>query len=422
MESPADKAASIRRWRWIVFFFVIGAIVCGVLLNSYLAAARHTPPRGVSIEDYSAAQKAFEEAHKYRADRNDVLYALAERAIVEKRFETAVSCLASIPTSHPEYGRMARYGQGIVLVELHRAVEAEQQLRELISLEETSPKIKHQYLVIARQRLRHILEVELRFEERHQLLRAVIDRDEDQSFESLVACFPSLMRWNGPDSVQWIEHFQAKNPEDRHLNIALGRYRISQGRLEEARKILEPVVQQYPHDLSALAALIACLRESDAAEDLARLVKTLPSQSPEDPWLLLVQRGALAMQDEKPDVAAAAYEQLLKQDRTCAEAWQGLGQAARLLKDDAAKDRAFKMSTTLGHIQNRLARTIDEPLNPAAFLDIADQCAEISLNREGAVMTRCAMRVTPSDPRVREAISLFRDRLAADHEPSLLDQ
>ena len=126
----------------------------------------------------------------------------------QKKFPEAVKCFDRIPTSHPRYGRMARYREGVLLIALFRAVEAERHLREVISLEEATPSIKSEFLIHARQRLRHILEVEVRFEERHHLLRGVIDRNEDQSFEPVAGCFPSLLSWNGPDAVLWIEHFQ----------------------------------------------------------------------------------------------------------------------------------------------------------------------------------------------------------------------
>jgi tetratricopeptide (TPR) repeat protein len=422
LESPSSNAESIRRWRWIVLVLVITSLAVVAAWNWSKEALFERPPTGVSPADYQAAKQAFRREHRYDANRNDTLYLLAEKAIAEKRLEIAVACFAEIPTSHPDYGRMARYGQGITLVALYRAVEAEQQLRELISLEEASPKIKPEYLIHARQRLRHLLEVALRFEERHRLLRQVIDRDADQTFEPVAACFPTLVRWNGPDAVQWIEHFQASNPDDPQLNIALGRYRTSQGRLSEARQILEGVVRQHPKNLSALAALIACLREADDPDETTRIVQTLPPRSPNDPWLLLLQRGALAMQDGKHEEAAAAYEQLIQQDRTCVEAWHGLGQAARLLNDAPRSKKALNMSTSLGRIQNQLAKAIQESSSPSSFLDIADQCSEISLNREGAIMTRCARRLAPTNERVQTTVKYFRERLVEDHEPPLLGQ
>ena len=412
--------ASFRRWRWTI---VVLIAMSGGLIAVWIwptGSSKEPLPSGVSPREHKLANEAFELKHRRPADRFDTLSWLAEWLLVRKRPADAVECFAVIPTSHPTYGRMARYQQGRTLLAMHRAVEAELQLREVILLEESSPTIKPEYLIHARQRLRHILEVELRFEERHRLLRGVIDRGEDQAFEPAAGCFPSLGRWNGPDAVLWVEHFHAINPDNLPLTIALGRYRTSQGRTKEARQILETVVREHPLNLSALAALIACLREADDPDELSRIILTLPPRSPDDPWLLLLQRGADAIQNGKAQEAAAAYEQLLQQDRTCAEAWQGLGQAARLLDDIPRRKKALEMATALGRFPNHLGKTTQASFDSNSFLDIADLCAEISLNREGAVMTRCARRLAPENERVQAAVTLFRERLAEDHEEPLL--
>lgn len=416
----APLTASFRRWRWTIVALI--AMSSGLLAvwNWSTRSSREPLPSVVSPREYEFAREAFELKHGRPADRLDVLFWLAEWLLGRKRPVDAAECFAAIPTSHPTYGRMARYQQGKTLLAMHRAVEAEQQLREVTSLEESSPTIKPEYLIHARQRLRHILEVELRFEERHRLLHGVIDRGEDQTFEPAAGCFPSLGRWNGPDAVLWVEHFHAINPDNLQLTIALGRYRTSQGRTKEARQILESVVREHPQNLSALAALIACLREADEPEELSRIFRMLPPRSPDDPWLLLLQRGADAIQNGQAQEAAAAYEQLLQQDRTCAEAWQGLGQAARLLGDIPRRKKALEMATALGRFPNHLGKTTQESSDPNSFLDIADLCAEISLNREGAVMTRCARRLAPENERVRAAVKRFRERLDEDHEAPLL--
>lgn len=312
--------------------------------------------------------------------------------------------------------------EGVALVSLFRAVEAEKQLREVIALEEASPTMKSAYLIHARQRLRHILEVEIRLEERQEMLRGVINRGEDVSFEPVAGCFPNLIRWDGPDAVQWIEHFQASNPENAELNIALGRYRTQQGKIKEARQILEKVVQENPANLSALAALMACLREDDDPDELARIFKMTPPRSPQDPWQMLLQRGTQEIEEGHHQEAIACYEQMLKQDRTCAEAWKGLGQAKRLAGDDAESKKALQRAADLARIQSQLGKTVQDSANPDSFLDVADICAELNLNREGAVMTRCARILDPKSERAAAAVNLFRQRLADDGEFPLLGE
>ena len=414
-----DGAGTVRR-RWIV---VIGLVSCCLLfaLIGKFKSNNVTLPSVVSPQEFESAREKFRRTHRRAGDQFDALYLLGQSRLEQRRPGDAIECFALIPTSHPKYGRMSRFLQGRTLLGMHRVVEAEPNLREVISLEEVTPTIGREYLMQARQRLRHILDVELRFEERHQLLRGVVDRNEDQAFESAAACFPSLGRWNGPDAILWAEHFHANYPRDVQLRIALGRYRTAQGRLEDGRAILEEVVRENPENLSALAALIACLSEADDSEAMQRVIESLPPIGKDDPWLLLLQRGNRAIQEEKPQEAKAAFEQLLRQDRSNAAAWQGLGQAARLLEDAPLRKKALEMATALGRIQNNLGKTNQAANDPNSYLDIADLCAEFGLNREGAVMVRCARRLAPLNQRVTESVERFRARLLEDNEPPLLD-
>ena len=383
--------------------------VCWGIGQVRRGSAREDPlPAGVSPRDYELARESFEAKYGRKAERIDVVSWLAEWYLFRERLTEAVECFKAIPTSHPQYGRMARYQQGRTLLSLHRAVEAEQQFQELIRLEEASATIKPEYLIDARQRLRHILETELRFEERQQLLRGVIARGEADNFELMAYCFPTLLRWNGPGAMQWFDQFRKMSPDDRLLRIAHGRYLTGQGELDEARKVIEDVLREWPDDLSALASLLACLREADDVDELSRRMATLPVQSAQDPWLLLVQRGQYANQNGQPEVASSAFTQLLSQDRTCTEAWAGLAQAALLLNDVSKQNQALKMAAGLSRIQNRLGKITRSPDQPDSFLDVAELCAELALNREGRLFTGYARQLSPKNPRVLTVIKMLQ--------------
>ena len=412
---PKGSRPITARLGWVVVV-VSAAMLVGALEIARFRSASLThepPPAGVSTGEYQLATESFELKYGRKADRLDVLSWLAEWYLGRDRLPLAVDCFAAIPTAHPQYGRMARYQQGRTLLELNRAVESEQQLRELISLEEASPTIKPGYLVDARQRLRHLLEVSLRFEERQQLLRGVVARGEADHFELLVFCFPSHLRWNGPTAVQWLERFQATAPTDPVLNVALGRYRAGQGRLDEARQILETVVRERPEDRLALAALLACLRDADSSDEWSRRITALPPQLPDDPWLLLIQRGVFANQNGRPEIAAEAFQQLLSHDRTCTEAWTGLAESMLLLNDPVRRQQALKMIAGLGRIQNNLSKVNLHPASPDGYVYVADLCAEISLDQEGLLLAQYAEKLAPEHERVRAMRKLFQFRLAA---------
>lgn len=394
---------------------VIGTLILCLMatVGFWLFPSRISLPSGVSEKEYLLAKEAFEAKYGRRASRVDILSWLAEWFLSQQRFPEAIHCFAEIPTSHPEYGHMARYQQGRTLLSLHLAVDAERQFRELISAESESPQIKPRYLVDARQRLRHILEVELRFEERKELLRETVSRDEADFFEVVAYCFPSHLRWNGPEAIKWLEEFHAADKSDPRINVALGRYRIGQGKLDEARDLLEFAVSNHSNDRVAVAALIACLRESDDQAELARRVASLPPLAADDPWLLLIQRGQFANDHNRSNEAIAAFEALLKQDPTSSEAWAGLSQAYLISNDVERRKRALLMSSVLGRIQNNLGKIFREPKEPESYLFVLDLCAEIDLIDEGQILSAFVGRLAPDNPKVIAAVKLFQGKAAA---------
>ena len=386
------------------------ALVVVTVGGLWLSFPRRSLPAIVSEKDYKLAEEAFQLKYGRAGNRIDVLSWLAEWYLSRERLADAIACFAEIPTSHPEYGHMARYQQGRSLLTLHRAVEAERQFRAVITAEDQIRQIETRYLVDARARLRHILEVELRFEERKQLLRETVARGEEDFFEVVAYCFPSHLRWNGPEAVKWLDEFHAADGSDPWIKIALGRYRMGQGKLDESRRVLEEVVRDRPDDRWAIAALIACLREVDDQAELTRRFESLPLLAADDPWLLLVQRGQLANDHSRSADAVAAFELLLKQDPTSSEAWAGLSQALLISRDTSRRKHALAMSSVLGRIQNNLGKIFQQPKNPEAYLFVLDLCAEIDLVEEGRILSQFVGRLAPDNPKVVAVVELFRTK------------
>lgn len=414
-----------RRARSKVLFATLAVsllVLMAVVWNWQRSVKSLTLPAIVDPKEAEIARKSFEKQYGRAATRDDVLSWMAEWYLSRKRPADAIVCFDEIPTSHPEYGRMARFQQGRELLSLNRAIEAERQFRDLIPLEEASPTLDPKYMLDARQRLRHILEVELRFEERHELLKGVIEREEGDNFETVAACFPSHLRWNGPKAVAWLEDFRAVDPNEPVFRTAHGRYLTGQGKLQEARAVLEQLVGEFPENLRAKAALIACLREADAPDELARRIAELPPQAPDEPWLLLLQRGAYAIQNGQGAVALAAYEQVVRQDGTSAQAWQGIAQATRLTGDKEKRAHAIQMAAGLGRIQNHIGKGIQRATDSNSFIDVADVCAEIGLNREGWIMTEFARKLAPRNQRVLAALKLFEGRMSQGNPKPPVDK
>ncbi len=404
--------ATLKRPAFLCIAGILVAIlVAGLFRLFYFGQPASTVrrPAEISPEEYARGKEAFEARYARSADDADVLSWLGESFLVRDQLQKAIVCFNAIPTSHPMYGRMSRYLQGQSLLTLHRAPEAERQLVEFIALEVETPRLDRKVLIDARQRLRHILEVELRSEDLHRLLQQVVGPGENDAHEAIVFCFPSLLRWNGPDAVKWLEQFHSTAPADLHLNIALGRYRTGQGRLREAIQILSDTVRMHPESKAAKAALIEAMRQNDDTS-LHEFIEQLPAQADDDPWLLLQVRGTIAIQQNQPEVAVTAFRQLIEQNQTSAEAWHGLGQAYRLLRDDTRRKEAQTMASALGRIQNYLGKAMQEPTDLDTFLKISEICLVADLFSEGLLMTRCAQRIAPEDQRVVAAIQQFQTR------------
>jgi enediyne biosynthesis protein E4 len=357
-------------------------------------------PAGVERDEYDLAADAYRDRYGTRPERLDVLSWLGESYVAQRRFDEAVSCFHEIPSSHPKYGRAARYLHGQVLLELDRAADAERQFRELISLEESSPSLPHDQLVDASKRLRFILEVELRFEERQELLRGVVTRGEAEPFELAAFCFPTQLRWWGSDAAGWLDEFLAKTPDDPTLQLALIRFRTAQGRLDEARTLFEQYLPNHPQDPATLAAGLTLYRQQDDAPAFDRLARSLPSPSPADTWGLRYWRGRIAR--ERGDFEAALREllALVRDVPAHAEAWRELVEVTRLAGRERLRDVAAKRVQVLGGIANRLGLALPKPREPRAWIEIAQLCDEGGLAPEARLVASYALTLQPGDQRL----------------------
>ncbi|MEI8383431.1 MAG: FG-GAP-like repeat-containing protein [Planctomycetota bacterium] len=407
--APTNRPVAASRFRWIMaaLLVVISAAVAMNQLRKPISTV--TLPDFVTAKEIELAKESFMLAQGHEPTADELVFWLAGSFAERKRFEDAVACYAKIPTSHKEFGRRSRFQQGQILLSLNRAIEAERNFRELLALEENDPKLESRFRVSARQQLRHILEVELRFEERAKLLQPFLERDETDGFETLAALFPTHLRWNSPIGFEFLEKFYAIDPEHPILRAALGRYYTVQGRLAEARTQLEAAAKELHQDLGVKAALIACLREANDP-DLNRQMDSLPPASPDDPWLLQFQRAEHALQVNQFQQAVAYFEAIIRRDHTCTQAWQGLVQVTRTSGESDARNHAIKMAAGLGRIQYQISRCLQKPTDPVPFLDVADACLELDLNREGMILSRLAERLDPGNPRAAESKSRFQSR------------
>lgn len=377
-----------------------GLVTCVVLM---LVACRpqsitkETPalPQGVSRELYEAVRNDLGHSDDQPPTESAILFALAERLRADREFGAAVACLERVPSDDPERGTEARLQQGLLLVTLHHAAEAERNFQELIALAQAGRKVPSDQVAEALDMLRFLLGVELRFEERHGILRATHLLNVADTNDAITYCFPSVLRWNGEQAVRWLEEFLAQDPEDFTLRVALGRYRTGQGNLDEAEDILRRCCIERPDDLCAQAALLACHYERADWEQMEDILANLPPAKPDEPWLLLRLRGHVHNHFGRFQNAADVFTMAITADPANGESHLGLGKAlAGLHRVDESKQE-FAKANVIGRIQNRLGWIQVRDEDVTALMEVAELCEEIDLDVRAGLIARRILELSP---------------------------
>ncbi len=405
--------AAIPRRR---FWFGLGAFgLCAVtlLLTWYVLADRVPPlPVGIDRDEYRQTLRELRGQGSQVPDHEAVLCQLGEKAAGAGRWEAAFRCFDQIPAQHPRYGHLVVYEKGQILIQQQRLTEAEANLREFLRLEQLAPQMKREYSVVTKQYLSYLLAVELRFEERQQLLSEMIQRGEAQTFEVLAWCFPTLLEWNSPHAAWRVEQAWQIDPAKVRLGVALARYRIGQGRLQESRLILARCLELSPHDLDAKAALFAYHLEQNAWSEMALLIADLPPIQDSEPWLLLKMRGHFHEHQQRYPEAIDCYRRALRVDPASAESQLGLARALAATGAEHENQKALAASQGLARIQNRLGWSVQNPDRIEPLLEIAQICEQINLLQQGWLVTGVALRKAPN----HQELLQLKARLVQEHK------
>jgi predicted Zn-dependent protease len=381
---------------------VSAAVGCGGdARESARGVQKDTQPERAELltpAQFESAANTYQALYHRPPDRTDVMSIAAELAVRKGDDVLASRLFARIPSAHQKYGHSARYQQGQVLLRLDHAVEAERQLREFLRLEEADPQMKPEHRTDARQRLRYILEIELRFKERHQLLAGMVDRGEADPIDTQLFLFPNLLRWNGAAAVSQCERFFANDPGDPNLRAALGRYRVGQGRLDEAAAMLKALRTDQPKYRLAAAALMFCRMEQDDWTTMEREAADLPAPTDADPWLLSLMRGRLAAHRHEYADAAKHFERLLREDPANAEACAGLAEACGELGMSERRSELLARIRGLARIRSLLGEVQERPDEPDPLREIASACDEIGLPDHARLMRSLADQLEAALP------------------------
>lgn len=198
-----------------------------------------------------------------------------------------------------------------------------------------------------------------------------------------------------PDIIQ---KFARTSPDDVLVKCALSRLAQRDGRIEEAEKRLEEVIQVAPELFAAQAWRGEFLVNRHAAEEVLKWNERLPRGADEFPDIWYV-RGLWAMYQNEPRVAVRCLWECLHRDSNHQTAAYHLGNVLSQL----GQEQAAKIYRDHARLLNDLitaAKTVEISGSPAAGRRAALACDALGLRLEARAW-RDVLRRT--DPRFRRA-------------------
>lgn len=366
-------------------FVTAGIAVAVIAIGAWQFLGSGPLPEGVSREEYAAAERRIRESFRREPTRVAVFSFLGERAAAEDRLAVAVACFREVPSDDPSYGLSARLQEGQSLLALDRAREAEEALREYLSLAAKADRVPSEHIAEARRALAYILSVELRFEERKPILAALHASGLANVNDSKQYHFPTLLISRSAFGRGKLRRFLEQDPTEPRLIAARGRYEAGSGDLDAAKETLEGLFRLRPDDLACAAALLECCYEADDLKRFGEVAKSLPGYAAGEPWLLTQMRGQHAILDGWPEDAVEAFARVLAEDPANPVCRMGLARAFGGSGRPAEREKALKISLALSRIRVGLPKVTES--DPAAALDLAAECETAGLS-DAAVMFR----------------------------------
>lgn len=362
-------------------------------------------PKGItSTELNDAILIARTEPVPNEEERDSLVWMqLASGAFERGNYSTAAECYSRIPNLYTS-GFRARAREGEVRFRLQQARLAESCLTRAIAFGSSKETTALPEWYGARDWLRNLLEIEVRLEERHALLAEIHTHGQPSLFDSIAWCFPSQLRWNREETIGKLEAFWEQDPSDPNLNLALVRFRISEGRTDDAAKILS-ATRWDSIDMRRVAAAKLMLWEANGNwAQIQEFMASLPPVSHSDPWGLLEMRGRTCIHFEKLDDAMASYETLLASDPCNSSACLATSNICRRRGQKERGKILLSRSEVLARIQNRLGNVLYTK-DPEALVAIAELCLEVGLTKQAYWMAHHAAISRPTHLRAREIIN-----------------
>jgi thioredoxin-like negative regulator of GroEL len=407
--SPAPNGSLSARSKpglgWLTVALAVGGIGACVW---FMRADVRLPP-GVSQRDYQRVSQNLQRSMRRSPDRDEVFFNLGGEFAEQQKWGTAESLFANV-SIHSQHGREARYLQAQSVLQQDRLRESERLFREYLA---DSPVPRqpawpsppdNDDRIQALHFLSYLLSVELRFDERKQLLSELIRRNDADLFDTLACHFQSLMEWNNTHSVDRLERACKVSPTDWQLQAVLAQYRIAQGRPDDAWKLLLECREHLPHDLAIAAVCLTCLDERGDQRGYMELATQLPSISDHDPVSLLRHRGQFALRQERASDAVECFQRALAIDPADVPSRMGRAQAWLVLKQSDRRTQELSTIQNLARIQNRLGWAASKTPTPEVMLDIIRLSADAGLRTAAADVCKISIGLFKNPTRFEELL------------------
>jgi tetratricopeptide (TPR) repeat protein len=244
----------------------------------------------------------------------------AEARIQLGRHDEALADLSRIADTDPSAPRARLVAGQVELWRRNRARPAERALLAALALDPG--------LIDARRDLSKLYDIQGRNAERDAQFRTIAESSALSLNELLSWCRTKRPDGETREIVALLERFLAADPADERSRVALARQLQRLGRLDEAEEILAGM-PELSADVVSIRLRIAAERGDRQRRD--ELLAMAPDRSAEVNRI----RGAFALMDRDGATALRLFQQARELEPSDRETLLGLGQACRLVKDDA---------------------------------------------------------------------------------------
>jgi tetratricopeptide (TPR) repeat protein len=406
----AQSPRSPRERRIIGRALAALAVGCGLAYGSWAAwsawrcsALRARAEDALGHSRWARAEADLARLAWYRPRDPEVIRLRLRAALGRGDREAMIRLLADVPDSDPGAAD-ARLTRSRFLMQAFRLREAEADLRSALRLQPGLLEARMQLITIC------------------GILRRADDFDREawalyenggHSLEAL-----RLLAQSGPaipygmlkshvDEGLILEGCLAADPADPHVRPALARFYRERGRVEEARRLLEPWLREHPDDRAAADEWLACALEVGDL-DPVRAEFEHPSESARGSATYWLLRAEWHHQQGQADRAVECCREAVRLRPQNAEAHFRLGQALRAAghPDEAAE--ALGRSEKLADLKAVVGRIPERAPDPALLLRAGTLCAELARKREAHAWLSLAIRHDPRNDEARKALAALR--------------